>query len=141
MLCIIFRIAVNTRETGAGVLDSLLIDGANGLHLGWVTLATVANTTAFLTDVAPDSWGDAATPVGIVVLVVVGLIGVAIAWFSRGRIAPALALTWGLSWLAVGRLTGEPESTGIGVTAIVVAVVVLLAAVGVRFAQGRVPAA
>jgi hypothetical protein len=100
----------------------------------------VANTTAFLTDVAPESWGEAATPVGIVVLVVMGLIGVAIAWFSRGRIAPALALTWGLSWLAVGRLSVEPLSTGIGITAIVVAVVVLLAAVVVRFARGRVPA-
>jgi hypothetical protein len=140
VLCVIFRIAVRTRETGGGVLDSLLVDGANGLHLGWVTLATVANTTAFLTDVAPESWGEAATPVGVVVLVVVGLIGVAIAWFSRGRIAPALALAWGLSWLAVGRLSVEPLSTGIGVTAIVVAVVVLLAAVVVRFARGRVPA-
>lgn len=141
VLCVIFRIAVRTRETGGGVLDSLLIDGANGLHLGWVTLATVANTTAFLTDVAPESWGGAATPVGIVVLVVVGLIGVAIAWFSRGRIAPALALAWGLSWLAVGRLSVEPLSTGIGITAIVVAVLVLLAAIVVRFARGRVPAA
>ncbi|QNO38898.1 tryptophan-rich sensory protein [Protaetiibacter sp. SSC-01] len=139
VLCIIFRIAVGTREAGGGVLDSLLIDGANGLHLGWVTLATVANTTAFLTDIAPDAWGDAATPVGIVVLVVVGLIGVAIASFSRGRVAPALALTWGLSWLAVGRLAGEPESTGIGITAIVIAVVVLLSAIIVRFARGRAP--
>ncbi len=141
VLCIIFRIAVRTRETGGGVLDSVLIDGANGLHLGWVTLATVANTTAFLTDVAPEEWGEVATPVGVAVLVVVGLVGVGIAWFSRGRIAPALALTWGLSWLAVGRLTGEPESTGIGVTAIVVAVVVLLAAVVVRVTRGRVPSA
>jgi len=139
VLCVIFRIAVRTRQPGGGVLDSLLIDGANGLHLGWVTLATVANTTAFLTDVAPDAWGEAAAPAGIAVLVVVGLIGVAIAWFSRGRIAPALALTWGLSWLAVGRLAGEPESTGIGITAIVIAVVVLLSAIIVRFARGRVP--
>lgn len=141
VLCVIFRIAVRTRETGGGVLDSLLIDGANGLHLGWVTLATVANTTAFLTDVAPESWGGAATPVGIAVLVVVGLIGVAIAWFSRGRIAPALALAWGLSWLAVGRLSVEPLSSGIGITAIVVAVVVLLAAVVVRFMRARGPVA
>lgn len=141
VLGIIVRVAVRTRTADGGVLDSLLIDGANGLHLGWVTLATVANTTAFLTDAAPESWGEVANPVGIAVLVVVGLIGVAIAWFSRGRIAPALALTWGLSWLAVGRLAGEPASTGVGITAIVVAVVVLLAAITVRFARGRVPAA
>lgn len=96
--------------------------------------------TAFLTDVAPESWGEVATPVGIAVLVVVGPIGVVgIAWFSRGRIAPALALAWGLSWLAVGRLAGEPASTGIGITAIVVAVVVLLSALAMRVARGRVP--
>lgn len=113
-------------------MDALLIDGVTGLHLGWVTLATVANVTAWLTQVARESWADAATGVGIAVLVVVGVIGVAIAWFSGGRIAPALALAWGLSWLAVARLTGEPESAGIGIAAVVVAVVVLGAAVVVK---------
>ena len=39
--------------------------------------------------------------------------------------APGLALAWGLSWLAVGRLQNEPPSEVIGVTAIIVAVVVV----------------
>ena len=78
--------------------------------------------------------------VGIVVLVAVGLIGVSTAWFSRGRIAPALALTRRLlSWLAVGRLVREPESTGIGITAILTPMAVLLATIIGRFARGRVP--
>lgn len=140
-LAVTFRIAVRTRDAGGGVVDALLIDGVTGLHLGWVTLATVANTAALLTQTAPESWADAATGVGIAVLVAVAVIGIGIAWLSRGRVAPALALAWGLSWLAVGRLSGEPESVGIGVAAIVVAVVVLLAAVVVRMARGRVPAA
>ena len=42
-LCITFRISVVTRTPRAGFLDALLIDGVTGLHLGWVTLATVAN--------------------------------------------------------------------------------------------------
>lgn len=54
------------------------------------------------------------------------MIGVGIAWASGWRIAPGLAMAWGLSWIAVGRLTGEPESTAIGVTAIVVAAIVLV---------------
>ncbi|MCS0499201.1 TspO/MBR family protein [Protaetiibacter mangrovi] len=140
-LAVTFRIAVRTRQGGDGLADALLIDGVTGLHLGWVTLATVANATALLTQTAPGAWADAATGVGIAVLVVVGLIGVALAVASRGRIAPALALAWGLSWLAVARLTGEPESFGIGVAAIVVAVVVLVAAVVVRFGRAGVPAA
>jgi hypothetical protein len=41
----------------------------------------------------------------------------------------------GLSWLAVGRLAGQPESTGIGITAIVIAG----SAIIVRFARRRVP--
>jgi hypothetical protein len=133
-LGITFRISVATRETGGGFLDALLIDGVTGLHLGWVTLATVANITAWLTQLAPESWSESATGWGIAVLVVVGLIGLAIAVFSGGRIAPAVALAWGLSWLAVARLTGEPESVGIGVTAIILAVVVLLGAVIVKTA-------
>lgn len=124
-----FRVAVITRKTGDGFLDALLIDGVTGLHLGWVTLATVANITALVTQSAPASWEDAATAWGIAVLVVVAIIGVAIAIMSGWRIAPGIALAWGLTWLAVARLTAEPSSTGIGVTAAIVAVIVLVPAV------------
>ena len=59
-------------------------------------------------------------------LVIVGVIGVLIAWASRWRITPGLAIGWGLSWLAVGRLQAEPQSDAIGITAIIVAVVVIV---------------
>lgn len=111
---------------GRGVVDALLIDGVTGLHLGWVTLATVANTAAWLTTIVPPEAGDSAALWGILVLVVVAVIGVAIAWAGGWRIAPGLAMAWGLSWIAVGRLVYEPESTAIGVAAIVVAAIVLL---------------
>jgi hypothetical protein len=125
-LCITFRISVLTRTPRAGFVDALLIDGVTGLHLGWVTLATVANTAAWLTGIVPESWGDAAAAWGLAVLAVVAVIGVAIAWVSGWRIAPGLALAWGLSWLAVGRLSGEPANEAIGIAAIVVAAIVLL---------------
>jgi hypothetical protein len=134
-LCITFRISVVTREPRGGWLDALLIDGVTGLHLGWVTLATVANTAAWLTGVVPESWGDAASAIGLAVLAVVAVIGLGIAWASGWRIAPGIALAWGLSWLAVGRLTGEPQNQAIGIGAIVVAVIVLvvpLAVAGLR---------
>ena len=124
LLCVTFRVAVV--EPGRGVLDALLIDGVTGLHLGWVTLATVANTTAWLTTIVPAEAEESATLCGIVVLAVVAVIGVAIAWASGWRIAPGLAMGWGLVWIAVGRLVFEPESTAIGVTAIVVAAIVVL---------------
>lgn len=125
-LCITFRISVVTRTPRAGFLDALLIDGVTGLHLGWVTLATTANIAAWLTGIVPESWGDAASAWGLAVLAVVAVIGVGIAWGSGWRIAPSLALAWGLSWLAVGRLNGEPADEAIGIAAIVVAAIVLL---------------
>ncbi|KAA9107887.1 TspO/MBR family protein [Microbacterium rhizomatis] len=125
-LCITFRMSVLTRTTGDGFVDSLLIDGVTGLHLGWVTLATVANITAWLTTIGSPEWASAATVWGILVLIVVLLVGLSISWRSGWRIAPALALAWGLTWLAVARLTGEPQSPAIGITALVVAAVILI---------------
>jgi hypothetical protein len=98
------------------------------LHLGWVTLATVANIAAWLTSIGPPEWESSADLWGVVVLIAVAVIGLGIEIASRWRLAPALALAWGLVWLAVGRLVGEPHSTAIGVTAIVVAVVILATA-------------
>ena len=86
----------------------MLIDGVTGLHLGWVTLATVANVAAWLTAIGPADWEGAADLWGIVVLIAVAIIGLSIGAASRWRLAPALALAWGLTWLAVARLTGEP---------------------------------
>lgn len=125
-LCITFRISVKTRMPRAGFVDALLIDGVTGLHLGWVTLATVANTAAWLTGIVPESWADAASAFGLAVLAVVLVIGLGISWRSGWRIAPALALAWGLSWLAVGRLADEPQNQAIGVAAIVVAAIILI---------------
>lgn len=117
------RVVVNP---GRGVVDALLIDGVMGLHLGWVTLATVANTAAWLTTILPASAAESATLWGVLVLIVVAVIGIGIAWASRWRIAPGLAMAWGLVWIGVGRLVFEPENTVIGVTAIVVAAVVIV---------------
>jgi hypothetical protein len=123
-LGVTFRLAVLTRTPDDRIVDAVLIDGVTGLHLGWVALATVANIAAWLTQIAPASWESGADGWGIAVVLGVGLIGLALAWASRWRVTPTLAIGWGLGWLAVARLDGEPHSTAIGVTALVVGAVV-----------------
>lgn len=120
--------------------ERIVVDGANGLHFGWVTIATVANTAAWLTQIAPASWEEQAEIWAVAVLAVVLVIGVASALVTT-RLAPALATAWGLSWLAVGRLTGEPESTVTAIAGIIVAVVLVAAGIvgGVR--RSRINAA
>ncbi|WP_203581724.1 tryptophan-rich sensory protein [Microbacterium hibisci] len=123
-------------EPADGWVDRLLVDGVTGLHLGWVTLATVANITAWLTAIGPHEWADAADLWGVIVLILVAIIGLGIEAASRWRLAPGLALAWGLSWLAVARLTGEPPSAAIGITALVVAALLLgVAVIGTIFRE------
>lgn len=123
------------RFPAKNLADRILTDGANGLHFGWVTIATVANTAAWFTQIAPADWEDQADVWAVAVLVVVAVIGVAAALVT-GRIAPALATAWGLVWLAVGRFTDAPESVPTGIAALVVAVVLVLVGV-IGVVRGR----
>lgn len=129
LLAVLARIIVLLgRDRASGPLELTLFDGVQGLHFGWVTIATVANTAAWLTQTLPADLAEQADAWGIGVLVVVAVIGAASALVTR-RLAPALATSWGLVWAAIGRLSGEPESTPIGVTALVVAAAILVAGV------------
>jgi hypothetical protein len=135
VLCVAFRRAVVTRMPRAGFVDALLIDGITGLHLGWVAVASVANVAAWLTAVGPTEWADHAQAWGLAVVVVVAVIGLGVAFASGWRVAPGLALAWGLVWIAVGRLADQPRSEAIGIAAIIAAVAVLgtpLAVAGLR---------
>lgn len=121
------------RESRAGsMIESVVLDGTIGLYLGWVTIATAANITAWLTGIGFTGFGIAPDAWGVTVVIVAGMIGVATALAGRGRLTPAIALAWGLCWLAVARLTGEPESAPVGISALVAAGVVVLVAVARR---------
>ena len=133
VLGIAFSLLLRTRRkadsTAAGIVESVVLDGTVGLYLGWVTIATAANVAAWLTalgfrgfGIDPDIWG-----VGVVS--VAALCGVATAVAGRGRLTPALASAWGLSWVAVARITDEPASQLVGIAAVIAACVVMVAAV------------
>ena len=118
-------------------LESLLTDVTVGLHLGWVSLATVANSTAWLAaDVVPAEAGEQAEVWGIMVLLVVAVIGAAIAIGTRGRLAPGLAMAWGLTWIGVGRTAGEPVAEPVAYAAWAAAAVVLLVPI-ILWIRGR----
>lgn len=129
LLVVLARVIVLLGRRRAGSpLELTLFDAVMGLHFGWVTIATVANTSAWLTQTLPDGLASQADAWGIAVLIAVAAIGAASALLTH-RLAPALATSWGLIWLTIGRLSGEPESTPIGITGLIVAVVILAAGV------------
>ena len=66
------------------------------------------------------------------ILVVLIAAGLGRADFTRGYIAPVLAISWGLSWLAVARTKGDFESSNIVWGAANAAALVLLGTVVIR---------
>lgn len=127
-------------QPAATAYERLVVDGALGLYLGWVCIATVANAAAALVVLGVDPVGTAAVTWAVAVLVVAGAIGVVLAVGLGGRIAPALSLAWGLAWVAVARTSGEPTSAVVATTAALAALVTLASALLVAARRRSTPA-
>jgi hypothetical protein len=107
--------------------ERIVLDWTFGLYLGWVADATCANVTAALVDSGVDLGSAGSQVAAVVVLAVAAVLGVVFAQRLGARWAIALAMAWGLVWIAVGRLTDDPSSVATGVAAAIAAVVVLAA--------------
>ena len=128
LLAVIIRLMflLGAPRTG-GIVEKVVTDGTFGLYLGWVSVAFLANTYAWLADAGIDIF--TRIQFGVVGIVVAAGIGIATALLSGGRIAPALATSWGLAWVSVGRTEGAYESPELVWTAVLAVVVVLFVAV------------
>lgn len=113
------------RPRNAGTVEKLVVDGTFGLYLGWVSVATAANITATLVASGVNPPLEIAELWAVGVLAVAAGIGVLLARVLDARLGVALAMGWGLAWIAVGRLSGEPASPLAGAAAAVAAAVVL----------------
>ncbi|MEZ7238629.1 tryptophan-rich sensory protein [Rhodococcus sp. GXMU-t2271] len=134
LLAVLVRIFLGlTRTAPSSRVEAVVVDGTMFLYLGWVAVATVANTAAALraADVDPFSLG--ADIWAVIVLVAVAAVSVLLAVAGHGRLAVAGAMAWGLVWIAVAR-SGDTgfTSTPAAVTAGGAAGVAVLSAVIVR---------
>jgi hypothetical protein len=109
-------------------LDVVVTDGTFGLYLGWVSVATVANVAAALTDSGVRVARTLEVLSAVTVVVAVTLAGIVLARSFGGRWAVAAAMAWGFGWVAFGRLSEAPESVATAVAAIAGALAVLAAA-------------
>lgn len=114
--------------------ETIITDGTFGLYLGWVCVAACANATATLVDSGLNPGGITAEISAILLLAIAAGIGVYLTRRLGGRWAIAVALAWGLAWVAVGRLAGEPHSAVVGLTALAAAIVVVSATAKCRLA-------
>lgn len=113
-----------------GMSETVAVDVAFGLYLGWVVVASGANIGAAL---ASSGWGPGRW-LSIALLLVVTVVGMALLRLLSGRVAVAAALTWGLAWICYGRLAGDPRDALVGLVAGGCAITVLAVGWG---SQGR----
>lgn len=137
LLGVLVRILVLLRRTApTSWFDTVVTDGTFGLYLGWVCVATTANIAA-LTSTAGlgifSGWEWAA----VGVLGLVAAVGVGLGLYTHGRIAPALAISWGLAWVAVARTNGEFASPIVVWGAAIASAVVLITVVVIRLSSSR----
>ncbi|WP_439688884.1 tryptophan-rich sensory protein [Curtobacterium sp. SP.BCp] len=136
LVVLVWTFTILRRTRPSGVVEAIVTDGTFGLYLGWVCVATAANTAAVLTAAGFRGFGLGQDVWGVLVAAVAGLVGVLLAVWGRGRLAPTVSLCWGLAWVAVGRLDGPLVSVPTAVTAVVAVVVVVLVTLLVRTRAG-----
>lgn len=122
-----------------GRVEAVLADGTLGLYLGWVVVATIANVAAVLADRGSTGLVLSGEAWAILAAALAAIIGVALARRTGGRLAIGAAITWGLAWIAVARLTGELHSVPVAVAATIAAAVVATSTVTARLTARRAP--
>jgi hypothetical protein len=124
-----------SESNASSTAEKVIVDGTFGLYLGWVTVAACANVTAALVDSGVDLGATANQLAAVVVVLVAMGVGVLLAVRLGGRWAVAAAMSWGLGWIAIGRLSDEPRSLVTGLAAGFAAIVLLVGTA--RLGAGR----
>lgn len=119
------------------VAERLLVNLPLSVYLGYVTVATIANTAATLKQygiVTP--LGLSETTWAVLMLVVAGLLGAFTTQRSRGNVGYALAVIWALIGIVVANVTNQPN-TVVAFTASGLAAFVALTLLASRPLGGR----
>ncbi|PPF77864.1 hypothetical protein C5B96_15000 [Subtercola sp. Z020] len=137
-LCWTYARTIASRGLGRrSLVGTLLVDGTVGLYLGWVSVATAANLTSYLQFAGFTGFGWSPEAWGIAIVAVAGVVGVLVAVWSGGSLAPMLSLAWGLVWIDVSRVSGALQSRPVASAALVAAAAVVVATLVARVVAAR----
>ncbi|THJ65773.1 hypothetical protein E8P82_10815 [Arthrobacter echini] len=109
-------------------VEGALVETPIGLYFGWILLAAAANAAAFLTSRNADLFGWEGTTWAIVGITAVLITAAIVCSTDRGRLAVAAATSWGLVWIAVERLLGDPEAIEVAFAATLAAFLLIITA-------------
>jgi hypothetical protein len=137
LVVLIVTFVLLRRDRPENWIEAVVLDGTIGLYLGWVTIATAANLTAFFVVAGFRGFGLPADVWGVIVIGLAASVGILLAFWDKGRLAPAASLSWGLAWVGVSRLTGELLSVPTAIAAFTASAAVVAVTVIVRLLHTR----
>jgi translocator protein len=109
--------------------ESYLVVLPISVFTGWVTLAILVNTASALKTSGFDNFGLSEGTWTILLLLVAGLIGSYLTFFSRGNVGYALTFIWGLIGIVIANLT---RNSNLEVAIVAGGVAILIALVLLR---------
>ncbi|WP_425864572.1 TspO/MBR family protein [Arthrobacter sp. TWP1-1] len=132
LMVLLWIFALLRKNRPTSTVDAIVTDGSLGLYLGWVCVATGANIAAWSVSAGWSGFGISGTVWALGALAAIVIIGLLLAVYGKGRLATAASFAWGLSWLAVARISGDLESIPVAVAALIGAALVLLVTIMLR---------
>src|SRR4051794_30226475 len=124
-LLLLIYVRLDPERSQASSAQKWLVLIPFSLYLGWITVATIANTTVVLLDRQWSGWGLTA-PVWSAIMIIVATAIVGLISLLRVDSAYALVVVWALGGIIVGQ-AALPIVVGTAVIAIVLVLLALLA--------------
>ena len=119
-------IKLNVGQQQIPLKEKMFIHVPFSVYLGWITVATIANITAWLVIISWDGFGISDVTWTIIVLCVATLLTLIIL-YKRRDIAYSLVIIWALLGIVIKRMQDQTE---IATTATIAIVVIIIAIIG-----------
>ena len=132
LLAIYLRLEIGDQLKTISLKKKLFYQVPFSVYLGWITVAAIANVTAFLVSIGIEPYTGLAVILSVVVIIVATMIAALVLW-TRRDIAYSLVIVWALVGIAVKRLDPNyfveltvAASAGMGAAAILIVLAALV---------------
>lgn len=106
------------------------------LYLGWITIATIANVTAWLVSINWTGFG-LSDITWTIIVIIVGIILTSLNLFSRGDIVYSLVVIWAYLGIILKRNQVEPIYMSIIITAVIGILIIIFDIIYIKIKQKR----
>jgi len=116
---------LNIGKEKASLKEKMFIHLPFSVYLGWITVATIANTTAFLVTIGWDGFGISDVTWTIIILCVATLLTLLVL-IKRKDIAYSLVIIWALLGIVIKRIQDQTEIVTTAIIAIILITITII---------------